>query len=129
MKTPLGDNERRRVLFMARVPDGQEARFLRKLHPLVTERQWNPEWTITKVFLADLKESHRTLGRHGPCRGGRNGHNLFILVNATDQDTLATQAIPQIHQALGLGGKTAASKGTTLMGHVLLGAMDVNGTG
>ena len=115
MKPPIEDTEERRVMLMVRVPDGKESEFAKKLQPLVVDQQWSSDWAIRRIYLVDLKESQKKLGTHGP-----GSHNLFILVKATDQDTLVQQAIPKIRKSLGRGHGTPR-------GHILIGAMDANG--
>ena len=116
MKPPIDDTQARAVMLMVKVPDGKESEYVKRLHPLVLDRQWDPVWSIRRIYAADLRQSKRQAGPHGP-----GDHNLFIVVKATDKPAV-DQAIPIIRKNLGKGH-------TIPRGHVLLGAMDMNGPG
>jgi len=55
-----------------------------KLHNLVLDQQWNPDWSIKQVDTVDLEET-RTLKSYA---APENAHNLLVLIKARDKATL-----------------------------------------
>lgn len=116
MKPPIDDTHERIVMLMVKVPDGKETEYVKRLNPLAMDRQWVSEWSIRRIYAADRRQSKRHAGPHGP-----GHHNLFIVVKATDK-TAMDQAIPNIRKTLGKGHSLP-------QGHLLIGAMDIDGPG